>query len=163
MRGPVNTMCRVGLCGVKQLLHESFKIYSMALLLQSKLFFPCSVPYNNRMLMAVRTKHNVRLVAFENVIDALDAMDTVRRRDLHHVVGPKLMYCVRRLEDESDNDVWEASANDIARYGMNEFVLDICDFEKDTAIIHVNNTFSIVLENLDSSLVMENLKKSWGK
>ena len=46
---------------------------------------------------------------------------------------------------------------------MNEFVLDICDFEKDTAIIHVNNTFSIVLENLDSSLVMENLKKSWGK
>lgn len=133
----------------------------MAQLLQSKLFFPCSLPSNNRMLMAVRTKNNVRMVAFENVIDALDAMDIVRQRDLHHVVGPKLIYSIPRLEDDSDNDAWEASAIDVARYGINEFVLDICSFEKDTASIQVNNSFSIVLENMDASIIMENLNRSW--
>ena len=135
----------------------------MAQLLQSKLFFPCILHSNNRMLMAVRTKSNVRLVAFENVIDALDAMDTIRQRDLNHVVGPKLMFSIPRLEDVSDNEAWEASANDIARYGMKDFVLDICKFEKDTAIIQVNNSFSIVLEYMDSSIIMENIKRSWEK
>lgn len=133
----------------------------MAELLSSKLYFPCSMLSNKRHVMAVTTHKSIRMVAFDNVIEALDAMDMVRKRELRHIVGPKLIYNIPKLDDNAENDAWEASAIDVASYGINEFVLDICSFEKESASIQVNNSFSIVLQEVDSRIVLENLNRSW--
>jgi hypothetical protein len=119
------------------------------------------MPTNRRMMMAVHTKNSLRMVAFDNVIDAYDAMDIVRQRDIRHVVGPKLIYNIPRLEDDFDNDVWEVSAIEVARHGLMEFVLDICTLDKSTACIQVHNSFSIVLQNMDRDTILDNLNKSW--
>ena len=118
-------------------------------LLTTKLFFPCNYHSNRRHLMAVYTgssEKGIRLVAFPTIDSATAAIEAVRRRDLKHVVGPKLINTIqKRKGGASDDGVMEGSPMDISHMGFCNFVLDVCEFKGPNVVeVDTSYTFQIM-------------------
>lgn len=136
----------------------------MASLLSRQLHFPCVAPNDRRALMAVRTRRDTgpatRIVAFEQYLDAHDALEIARTRPLDLVIGPMLRYEIDMIETEVETVVWTASAMDVINCGVTQFHLDVCCL-RGSGTAEVLTSYNIFIDKPDSEIARMNLHISW--